>query len=401
MISINKALILAFAILPTQTIAVCGNDPTFEYFAKNKERACTWFRFKESRRTEFCLVSEVNTACKQTCGECCEDDPAYRFNRNNGIEADCAWVGENSKRINRYCVLEATQSRNGRSVRDACPVTCAYCQPTITVAPTGAPTKVVVTTAPVTTAPTRSKAPTTMPVASPSTGPTEVPTRPPSPMPSPFPTLRPTSEPSDIPTENPSDKPSDVPSTVPSDAPSSAPSSFPSDAPSNVPSDQPSDAPSNIPSDQPSDAPSNIPSDQPSSSPSDQPSVEPSGMPSDTPTRTPSSEPSITPTNNPTASVKPSASPTGNPTGITDAPTKNPTTSPSKAPTKMPTTAPVLPCDDDPEFEFTAPNTQKTQDCAYITKNDSKLQERQDNVCGVRKENGDLVRDECCAACAK
>jgi len=58
----------------------------------------------------------------------------------------------------------------------------------------------------------------------------------------------------------------------------------------------------------------------------------------------------------------------------------------------------TAPCDDDPAFTFTAPNTKKTRDCAYITKNDSKLQQRQDNVCGV-EENGVLVSSACCAAC--
>eukprot|EP00979_Chaetoceros_neogracilis_P001802 scaffold327_cov237-Chaetoceros_neogracile.AAC.3 len=396
MISINKALILAFAILPTQTFAaVCSgndNDASFKFFAGKKERSCTWFRFKEERRAEYCLESDVNTACKQTCGQCCEDDPLYEFVRNNGTPSNCAWVGENGKRINRYCVVEATKSRNGRSVRDACPKTCDYCQDEITSAPTGAPTKVVGTTAPTKLKAPTTKAPTTMPQASPSTGPTAVPTRPPSPMPSPFPTLRPTSEPSDTPSEMPSAGPSDAPSSLPSDEPSQVPTIVPSDAPSQIPTSVPSDAPSTLPSDEPSSGPSSMPSDQPSTNPSDQPSVEPSGLPSDTPTRTPSSEPSITPTNNPTASIKPSASPTGNPIGITDAPT----TSPIKSPTKSPTMAPVVACVDDPAFTFTTPNTKLTKNCAYITKNDSKLEERQENVCDEPN-----VRSKCCAACSK
>eukprot|EP00979_Chaetoceros_neogracilis_P010656 scaffold2544_cov269-Chaetoceros_neogracile.AAC.10 len=73
------------------------------------------------------------------------------------------------------------------------------------------------------------------------------------------------------------------------------------------------------------------------------------------------------------------------------------TTSPSKAPT-VTTSAPTS-CDDDPTFTFTAPKTKKVQDCAYITKNDSKLQQRQENVCGVEEGNGVLVSSKCCAAC--
>jgi hypothetical protein len=70
-----------------------------------------------------------------------------------------------------------------------------------------------------------------------------------------------------------------------------------------------------------------------------------------------------------------------------------------KAPTPSPTvtTSPTS-CDDDPAFTFTAPKTKKKQDCAYITKNKKKLQQRQDNVCSVA-EKGDLVSSKCCAAC--
>jgi hypothetical protein len=60
--------------------------------------------------------------------------------------------------------------------------------------------------------------------------------------------------------------------------------------------------------------------------------------------------------------------------------------------------APVSACVDDPAFRFTTPNTKKNKDCAYITKNDSKLQQRQENVCEV-VENGKKVKEECCAAC--
>jgi hypothetical protein len=82
-------------------------------------------------------------------------------------------------------------------------------------------------------------------------------------------------------------------------------------------------------------------------------------------------------------------------------PSKGKGTNPSKgkAPTPSPTvtTSPTS-CDDDPAFTFTAPKTKQKQDCAYITKNKKKLQQRQDNVCSV-KENGVLVSSKCCAAC--
>jgi hypothetical protein len=129
MSSVNNALlILALALFPAQTIAqVCGNEPEFEYFAKGDNRSCKWFRFKEERREEYCLIDCIKSACKHTCGECCVNEPDYIFKRNNGLEGNCEWVAKNAQRINKYCVLDATKIRNGRSVRDACPVACDYC----------------------------------------------------------------------------------------------------------------------------------------------------------------------------------------------------------------------------------------------------------------------------------
>jgi len=137
----NALLILALALFPAQTIAqVCGNEPGFEYFAEGDNRSCKWFRFEEERREEYCLIGCINSACKHTCGECCVDEPDYTFKRNNGYEGNCEWVAENANRINRYCVQNATQIRNGRSVRDACPVACDYCFDDITVVDSAAPT---------------------------------------------------------------------------------------------------------------------------------------------------------------------------------------------------------------------------------------------------------------------
>ena len=180
MISVNEALILALALLPAHAIAqVCGNDAAFGYLANKKERSCKWFRFKDSRREKFCLIAAVNAACKHTCGRCCEDDPTYIFERDNGKKGRCKWVGGNKKRMKRFCVKEKTKHRNGRSIRDACPATCNYCftDVQITASPTvsSTPTVTIITTAPVTSVPTKLRAPTMMPQASPSIGPTKVP----------------------------------------------------------------------------------------------------------------------------------------------------------------------------------------------------------------------------------
>jgi len=167
-------------LLPAHAIAqVCGNDAAFGYLANKKERSCKWFRFKDSRREKFCLIAAVNAACKHTCGRCCEDDPTYIFERDNGKKGRCKWVGGNKKRMKRFCVKEKTKHRNGRSIRDACPATCNYCftDVQITASPTvsSTPTVTIITTAPVTSVPTKLRAPTMMPQASPSIGPTKVP----------------------------------------------------------------------------------------------------------------------------------------------------------------------------------------------------------------------------------
>eukprot|EP00979_Chaetoceros_neogracilis_P009278 scaffold2099_cov258-Chaetoceros_neogracile.AAC.7 len=160
----------------------------------------------------------------------CVDDPAYFFDRKNGTEADCAWVGKNAKRVNRYCVQEATQSRNGKSVRDACPATCDYCQIKITVAPTGAPTKFL---APITTAPpTKLKAPTMMPQSSPST------TTPPSKAAKSMKSAK--SAKSMKSAKSPAVKSTDAPTDACTGAPTKAPTKATSEATSKAPSKAPS-----------------------------------------------------------------------------------------------------------------------------------------------------------------
>jgi hypothetical protein len=245
------ALVLA---LSTQALSACVNDPTFEWGSVtdsgNPKKNCKQIRNKEERRAAMCLISEVNAACPATCGSCCEDDAAYEFSLKKSDKLkDCVWITTNEKkkekRFNEYCTRNNTKVKlhtwGGRTVRDACPVTCGFCHDPITVAPTPAPT---------TSAPTLSSAPSNQP------------TRPPSPQPSPFPTLK--------------------PSTSPSDSPSMVPSSAPSDTPSKAPSGTPSDVPSTVPSDSPSMVPSSAPSYSPSFNPTQ--SIEPSATPTATPT---------------------------------------------------------------------------------------------------------------------
>ena len=128
MIAINKALLLALAFLPAQTTAICENRSTFNWFHGDKERTCKHIRINEELRTELCMETTVKAACPQTCGSCCEDDSTYAFKTKKGIrEGSCQWVAQNHRRIAEYCVKYKTNSFSGRSIRDACPVTCGFC----------------------------------------------------------------------------------------------------------------------------------------------------------------------------------------------------------------------------------------------------------------------------------
>lgn len=386
MLVTKYSLALALATVVPQVAATCLNDETFIYVDGEKTRTCKNIGFVEEARLRLCTIQEVADACPFSCGSCCEDNPDFKWEKNNPElnAATCKWVAKKQTRIDRYCdktktILTDPNPYNSDTItiRYGCPVTCDYCNDAVpigtTPAPTSAPTKAP-TAAPVTPGPTP-------------TQPFPAPSRPPSPMPSPFPTLRPTSSPSDAPSMVPSDVPSDSPSMVPSDEPSMLPSLTPSDSPSMVPSDVPSDSPSMVPSDEPSMVPSMEPSDQPSQLPSKEPSRSPSSVPSDQPSLVPSKEPSRSPSGNPTSSIKPSPTPTASPFGPTPAPTR--------APTPAPTNAPVT-CDDIDGYLFPLVNNPDNDvACEFVCKNVPNYQYRQDTYCTQA-----AIADNCCYSCS-
>ncbi len=369
MILNKKTLALALAFIPAQALAQgCVNSDDFVYFYENKERSCKNIRINENRRQALCPEETVNAACPQTCGQCCEDLDDFTFTRNNGQKADCAWLGEKTVRMEKYCkdIKIGFPTSTKGTVRDGCPVTCDFCFDSIAVATISPAPTATISGAPSgspSAGPTSS--PSMSPSSMPSPTPTEEPTRPPSPMPSPFPTLRPTSAPSDAPSQLPSVSPSDAPSNIPSAQPSDVPSAQPSAQPSAVPSAVPSAQPSAVPSAQPSDVPSAQPSAQPSAVPSASPSAVPSAFPSDVPSQLPSVSPSDQPSNNPTMSIKPSPLPSAAPVAsITDAPTE----------------APVEPCVNSDTFTFTLVNEGNEVTCGWITKHIN-VETRQKNYC--------------------
>ena len=310
----------AFAQLPSP----CLNSDDYRYAGQNKSggtvlRSCSNIRIKETRRQKLCLLSEVRTACPQTCGLCCEDDATFSFPMKKEAKTQkCTWLTKNNAAVRKaeYCGID--DSVGDTTIRNECPKSCDFCQnlvPLTTAAPVKSPTG--------TGTPTISA----KPIAAPS--------RPPSPQPSPFPTSRPTFKPS----QSPSRKPSQVPSVGPSL--------------------------------KPSQVPSDLPSLKPSQSPSDKPSLKPSQSPS----RKPSQSPSAGPSNKPTVSIKPSAAPSKAPVGVP--------TVPVPAPVTPPVAPPVAACVDDSLFTFMlVTDATKSVDCAWITKNAKAIATRTSTYCG-------------------
>lgn len=390
---VNKISLLLAATFSVHTSAsVCVNSDDFRYFYDGKDRTCRNIRINEDRRQALCIFQEVNDACPQACGKCCEDIEGYTFTRLNGLEGTCDWLAAKTVRQDRYCD-DIKKVFNGRTVRDGCPKACDFCKTEIFVATVSPAPTVTASEAPSgtpTAAP--SSTPSSAPTGMPSGTPTSEPTRPPSPMPSPFPTLRPTSAPSESPSDEPSLSPSDAPSMQPSkspsDVPSMQPSSMPSDVPSMQPSSMPSMQPSKTPSDVPSMQPSSMPSMQPSKTPSDVPSAQPSDVPSDLPSLAPSDQPS----NNPTMSIKPSPLPSTSPTGETPAPTKAPTTTPSVGPSVPPVAST---CANDISFTWTLKNEPSTVTCTWLVQNSKKVDQRRKNYC----VDGSEVKEKCPLGC--
>jgi hypothetical protein len=222
----------AFAQLPSP----CLNNDDYRYTGQNKSggvvlRSCSNIRIKETRRQKLCLLSDVRTACPQTCGLCCEDDATFSFPMKKEAKTQkCSWLTKKNAATRQATYCGVDDSVGDTTIRNECPKSCNFCQ-TLVPLTTAAPVK----------SPTGTGSPTI------SAKPIAAPSRPPSPQPSPFPTSRPTFKPSQSPSRKPSQVPSVLPSLKPSQVPSDLPSLKPSQVPSSKPSQVPSDAPSNKP----------------------------------------------------------------------------------------------------------------------------------------------------------
>lgn len=110
-----------------------------------------------------------------------------------------------------------------------------------------------------------------------------------------------------------SDQPTESAPESTAPAESEAPSVSPSDEPPESPSEEPSESPSASPSEEPSESPSAKPSESPSAKPSEKPSESPSPKPSESPSAKPSATPSPKPSEKPSESPTPSAEPPASP----------------------------------------------------------------------------------------
>ena len=120
-------LVFAFTVL-SPSVYSCFNDRNFTYYFAGKHRNCQNIRIKESRRKEMCSsFPDVYDHCPQSCGRCCMDDRNYRFKtrKRTPMDKTCDWLSDQGNDMKKkFC----KKWSNGRMVRDACPVTCGFCQ---------------------------------------------------------------------------------------------------------------------------------------------------------------------------------------------------------------------------------------------------------------------------------
>merc|ERR1719384_155186 len=91
----------------------------------NKKRSCRWIGRTQKRRNKWCKKTNFRTgrkvkhACDMSCGECCGDDPNFKF-KVDGTWKTCQWL-QNKKKRDNWC-----DKRNNFGIRvgDACRVKC-------------------------------------------------------------------------------------------------------------------------------------------------------------------------------------------------------------------------------------------------------------------------------------
>merc|ERR1712129_1215 len=83
----------------------CFNDKEYRLQTKkgkNKRKNCNWVSGNKNR-VNLCKKSEVRTACPISCGDCCMDDPTYKFNVKGQLKT-CEWASKlGAKKKKRFC----------------------------------------------------------------------------------------------------------------------------------------------------------------------------------------------------------------------------------------------------------------------------------------------------------
>ena len=90
----------------------CVDDSSFT-FKGNPAKTCGWAALKKTKR---CAKTQIETACKATCGLCpgCMDDSSFKFKGN--AKKTCVWAAKKTK---KRCAKPEIQT--------ACPFTCGTC----------------------------------------------------------------------------------------------------------------------------------------------------------------------------------------------------------------------------------------------------------------------------------
>jgi len=98
---------------------ICANDRKFRLKKKNKK--CWWIGLNEKRRKNICKKNKtVRKKCRMTCGDCCANDPHFRFKVKSGKMKRCSWIIKNNPNKRSYC--------DNNVVKSNCALKCENCK---------------------------------------------------------------------------------------------------------------------------------------------------------------------------------------------------------------------------------------------------------------------------------
>ena len=118
----------------------CDDDPTTRITVDGEgDQQCIWLAARPEQQQTLCSLNHPSNAynvCVETCGKCtdngCEDDPATRFDDQNGVSRNCAWLALRPQ-------FHATECVFGKVPFFGCQETCDNCVSTTAPQPTPQP----------------------------------------------------------------------------------------------------------------------------------------------------------------------------------------------------------------------------------------------------------------------